>query len=99
MSKILPITLSSIITLIIIFIAFTNQTKVAISLLGLNQSIALGAVLFLSYLLGILSAASLWSIRARKAKVAELTEGKWKKQDKKLAVEIKDDHVKQLEAK
>lgn len=99
MPKSLPIVLSSIITLLIIVLAFTNQASVTLSLLGPSPALPLGAILFGAYLLGILAAASLWSIKARKAKTAEITEEKWKKQDEKLAVEIKDDHVKQLEAK
>jgi uncharacterized integral membrane protein len=78
------------------YLAFANQAPVAVSLAGTSMSAPEAAVVILSAVLGLLVGVCIWQSRGGQV-ITEQKALQWKTEDAKLATEIQQDKVHQLE--
>lgn len=92
--------ISAVLLIVAAVLGFMNiSTAVALNLFGATVSTTLGALVLISFALGLSSAAAFNATRAIKDAKSEQNQLTWQKQDEKLAKEIQSDKEKQLEAK
>lgn len=91
--------ISIVLFLLAAVISLQNLAAVPLTLFGTQTEISLAALTFGSFLAGVLTTMSLWTLREVKQQVSDQKQIEWQKQDEKLAIEIQSDKEKQLEAK
>ena len=76
-----------------------NTAAVAINFFGAAVSLPLGAITFVTYLIGLSAIAASQGTLKIKEKISEEKQLEWQKQDDKLGKEVLNDRIKQLDAK
>lgn len=97
-ARYINISIAAVVTILVLALSLTNLALVSFSLFGTVTQLPLAAPMLATFVLGGLAAAALTRTRVKEIQ-SEKKLLKWDSEDAKLAAEVKDDYVKQLEAK
>jgi hypothetical protein len=84
---------------IVLYVACNNFSAVAVAGFGAPAQIPVGALMLVSYLLGLLGVGGFWATKKQRAIRGEQAKLGWEKEDLKLTMQIESDKIKLLEAK
>lgn len=99
MKRNIPIAIAGILFILVAVVSAMNTAAVAINFFGAAVSLPLGAITFVTYLIGLSAIAASQGTLKIKEKISEEKQLEWQKQDDKLGKEVLNDRIKQLDAK